>query len=153
MKCNSATKVMMLWWYKGGQRVNRYLQQSAAVNGNRSGSSPVPSLRFLHCYTNIKLTRDICVDSRWRSPGPGPGDTGDSVASWSVARADVRVTLPQWRPRLSRPEPELAVVGTGSARGREPGVTPWQWCSTPSSYRSSGSGGSWSCPHATTSPI
>ena len=41
--------------------MNRYLQQSAAAaDGNRIGSSPVPSLRFLHCYTNIQLTRDIC---------------------------------------------------------------------------------------------
>ena len=41
--------------------MNRYLQQSAAAaDGNRIGSSPVPSLRFLHCYTNIQLTGDIC---------------------------------------------------------------------------------------------
>ena len=52
--------------------MNRYLQQSAAADGNRIGSSPVPSLRFLHCYTNIQLTGDICSSLEMAVSGARP---------------------------------------------------------------------------------
>ena len=80
-----------------------------------------------YIVTQIFSSPEIfAVHSRWRSLGPSSGD-GDSVVSWSLGRADVRVTLLQ----LSRPE---LWVSTGW------GVTPWRWCSTLCLYKSSGSG-------------